>query len=455
MAVAFVKQSAEAYGLEVSSFAPSLASVVAGNCCVVTISYVPSGTSDVAVPTPTTGWSVATAPTTGDGNAYDAHAAIFYKQNAGSGTQTATFSLPAGSYIGGQISEYSGVSTTAALDVAAFNDATGSTGGSVTTATSTVADAVVVANVCVIAENPSTPPTTSYTAIGQDPGDNITYSSAYKILSATGTQSATWTWSGAGYTFHYIAVAAVFKADSGGGVDDADATPAAGTSTVSTVVGSSTAATTASAAAGVSTTSTVVGSSTAVTTASAAAGTSTTSTVVGASVKIADVSPAAGSSTVSTLTASSTAATTADNINGTCIVAAIGSSTATSDCSAAAGASSTSASGSSLATADPVAANGTSTVSTVVGDTLTGSNITPAAGTSTVSTVVGSSVAASTANASAGSASVASVGSSLATTAATPAAGLSTVSTVVGSDASAPPPTGSTTFRPQFRPRRR
>lgn len=412
MAVAFVKQSAEAYGLEVSSFAPSLASVVAGNCCVVKISYVPSGTADVAVPTPTTGWSVAVAPTTGDGNAYDSHAGIFYKQNAGSGTQTATFSLPAGSYIGGQISEYSGVSTTAALDVVAFTDSNNATTGSVTTAANTVADAVIVTNVCVNAENPSTPPTTGYTAIGQDPGDNITYSAAYKILSAEAAQSATWTWSGSGYTFHYIAVAAVFKADDSGGTTDAAITPAAGVATTSTLTGSSTAASTITPAAGVATASTMAGSSTDAASFTSASGSATTSTLASNAIVTSSFVSADGVATTSTLASNAIVSASFTDASGTATTATL-TATAT-------------------AVASFVEAQGVATTSTLIA--FGASVIDPAVGQATTSTLAATVTAAASF---------------------LPATGIATTSTLIGSDASAPPGGSPSAFRPIFRPRRR
>lgn len=403
MAVAHVQTSAEAYGLEVSSFAPSLTGVTAGNHVACAVSYVPSASTNTACPTPS-GWSVAEAPTSTFGTAYAPRAAIFYKQNAGAGTQTATFSLPAGSYIGAQIIEHSGASTTASLDVHANTIGTHASTGSVTTGASTVADSFVIATGCVEAESFSTPPTTGYTAIGYDDGNNITYSPGRKILSATGTQSATWTWSNAGgsYTGNHALVIAVFKADAGGGTSDTTATAAAGAATVSGA-GASTAAAAGTSAAGVATVS-AAGRSTAATGASAAAGVASVS-AVGAAVQTTTATAATGAATVSA-TADSVAAASASAAAGVAAVSGAGASAAVTSGAVAAGTASTGATGSSTAASSATPAAGSATVSGVGSSQAAGQTTAiPASGASTVS-AQGASVAACDAVPAAGTASV-------------------------------------------------
>lgn len=122
---------------------------------------------------------------------------------------------------------------------------------------------------------------------------------------------------------------------------------ATGTSTTSTLTGSSVAEADITSASGSSTTSTLTGSSTAVSTINAATGTSTTSTLTGSARITATISPASGSSTTSTLSASSTASSAISPASSTSTTSTLTST--------------------ALAVASFVAAAGVSITSTLIG----------------------------------------------------------------------------------------
>lgn len=146
-------------------------------------------------------------------------------------------------------------------------------------------------------------------------------------------------------------------------------TQADGTSTTSSLGGSSTAATTPTAAAGTSTAASLTGAATAATTLTAAAGASTASTVTGGSTAAATITQADGASTAATLT-------------GAGLVAGASSITA---------------------------ADGASTAGTLAGSSVAASAITPAAGAATAATFAASAVAASIVVAAAGATSAATI----------------------------------------------
>lgn len=130
-----------------------------------------------------------------------------------------------GTYFEGNVSEFSGTLTAAALDqTTTATSGASSTSVTPTTSATTQADEVVIA--CVVVNNSSATcgivdPPTGYTSIGvnQDSNNTIGYEAAYKIVSAPGAQSAA-------YTFNSVSAGsggaiATYKAAAGGatGID--------------------------------------------------------------------------------------------------------------------------------------------------------------------------------------------------------------------------------------------
>lgn len=200
----------------VASASKSITGVTAGNAvlCLAALADPTTTRNKTAVPTPSGGWSVAIAPTGPDNtNAYMPQLAVFYKLNASSGTHTADFTtLPAGSFIALDLVELSALPTSGALDVTASAISPTNTtvsSGTVTTATTTRADGIAIAMGGVGgasgASAMSSPPTTGYTSLAID---TTAYSFGYKLLSALGTQSGGFTWTGSS---DFQGVLAVFK----------------------------------------------------------------------------------------------------------------------------------------------------------------------------------------------------------------------------------------------------
>ena len=181
-----------------------------------------------------TGWHTsgytATVPTDNQGNTYTQRAT---RDNQGApgrtrvylydtvvATSSGTFTITlnnvqsSGNYINWTAVEHSGIATSSQFDVAATQlEAGSSTSTTCTTATTAQADELVVA-VIGTAHNSTNdgiadPPTTGYTSrsVYQNSATIIGHESADKIVSATGTQSATWTYNTAPSTGACSAVA--------------------------------------------------------------------------------------------------------------------------------------------------------------------------------------------------------------------------------------------------------
>lgn len=207
MAITFVQKSSQVFGDGVTSFSTSLTGVTAGNFVVVTVDKASGSDSNnpaLAMPAPDeAAWLTAIAGTgpTGTG-AYRPVNAIFYKLASAGGTETVTWSsLPGDSYIEATISEFH-CDGTWAFDTAIRTIGDSSSPASVSGISNAVATALAIAVVATDANTISSlaGPTTGYTQI--DISDNNSahncYGSGYKILSATGAQSAGWTWTGSG-----------------------------------------------------------------------------------------------------------------------------------------------------------------------------------------------------------------------------------------------------------------
>lgn len=218
-----VSASADAVG----SIAPALTGVVAGNTLALIVGATNNsiGAAARAVPTDSSGqtWLSAVAPVSVGATSGDqSQAAIYYLLNANAGTHTVTFSLPPGSqYCGYTLVEFAACS---AVDVTTSNGGTssGTTGNTGTTATTTQANDVSL--ICVttnttgagLASSAITDPPSGYTSLfaQQDTTAHTGAQHGYQELSATGTQSATWTWS-SGTQTSWQAVIATFKLSGG------------------------------------------------------------------------------------------------------------------------------------------------------------------------------------------------------------------------------------------------
>ena len=226
MTVAFVQKSAvQLFADNASSIAPSRTGTTAGNhaVCLVACSNGTTTSPATALSAPS-GWTAAeNAAGPAGGNNYKPVTGIFYKENLAGGTETATVSLPAGSYAQAIISEASGVATSSSLDVHTSKTATSGTSSDTgTTGTTAVADSIVYVvlhpedTVGSTSGLPATP-TTGYTNLDNTTSNaaHIATQFAYKILSATGTQvanSGTWTTSS-----FFMGSIAVFKGTAAGG----------------------------------------------------------------------------------------------------------------------------------------------------------------------------------------------------------------------------------------------
>jgi hypothetical protein len=137
----------------------------------------------------------------------------------GSRTMTLTYSA-SDAFCSGTYFEFSGITTSSAVDKTATNSNAGSTTpDSGTTAATTQADEVVIGVIAVPAasSNVALALPSGFTNIGkeQDANSFIGFSTDYKIVSATGTQQVAWGTMSGSYT--WTAMVATYKAAAGGG----------------------------------------------------------------------------------------------------------------------------------------------------------------------------------------------------------------------------------------------
>jgi hypothetical protein len=132
----------------------------------------------------------------------DAGVSLWYVTNTAGGACTVTVdpTQASGNYLAWSCAEFSGIATSGAIDQTAQNTAVNTaTDANVTTAATTQADELVLAVAEVAIESDidvawGAAATTGYTNIAQYPdwGGIVSISFDYKIVSATGTQSANW-----------------------------------------------------------------------------------------------------------------------------------------------------------------------------------------------------------------------------------------------------------------------
>lgn len=282
---------------------------------------------------------------------------------------------------------YTGVHQTSPTE--GFNSAQATNAGSATDASvsvTSVADncwvhAAVVANdTSITAGNTSRNNVAGTLGSGANEDNGAAKTPPGAVTMSYSGMGITTTWAIAGYAIRPLAA-------SGGSV----ITAATGTSTTSTLAGSSTAASALTGASGASTTSSLAGASSAVSALTQASGTSTTSTLTGVGGSVAAITAASGSSATSTLAGSSsasTAITAGAGASSTSVLA--GASVAAAAITQADGSSATGSLVGSAGNGSIIAgASGGSTTSTLTGSSSTVAAITPVAGSSTVSTLLG------------------------------------------------------------------
>lgn len=193
----------------------TLNGVTAGNLLIITASVVES--SGTAIPAPTN-YTAAENPagTQFVGDPGFCLVGIFFRENVGSGTHAPQLTCAGtGNYFTGCLSEWA-ITGTGNLDVHTNNGAiTGTSGNTGTTGTTTQASELVIAvincdNATSTVTALSTPASSGYTSLASEPTDS-THAAAehsYKTLAATGTQTASWTWTALAA---YNAAIATFK----------------------------------------------------------------------------------------------------------------------------------------------------------------------------------------------------------------------------------------------------
>ena len=210
----------------------TLNGVAAGNLLIAWQSIFRATSTQAAVGTPTdsvgANFSVAIAgvPAFLFSSSWDVGVGIFYKQNAESGTHTVTPEAASNDH--GTLSEFSGMSTTGALDVsiAAKTENTSHTSRTTgTTGTTAQADELICIGHSLGGFNGAvdvgyTDPVSGFTTVQKVINDasDLAMFHAYKIASATGTQSATFNWTATETTISSHAAIATFKGTAAGGV---------------------------------------------------------------------------------------------------------------------------------------------------------------------------------------------------------------------------------------------
>jgi hypothetical protein len=232
MAVAFVKKSTRAAFGGGSSAAPSLASVSAGNLVVLVVGASRGDTAATAIAAPS-GWTAAqnpAGPTIAGSPNYTPVAGIFYKLSSAGGTESATVSLPSGSYGWAQIAEFSGgpFTFTAAQSANGVFNTTATSRATGTTGANSISDAVVIAvghpeDTIGSVSALGTPATWTSIDLEATNSAEVAWSADYKILSSTGTQSATHSWTTNAY---YSGVIGIFEGPGGAAAYELTVDPA-------------------------------------------------------------------------------------------------------------------------------------------------------------------------------------------------------------------------------------
>lgn len=229
--MAFVQKTSQFFFDGVTGTTRSITGASSGSALFALVSMCsqPNPNPTAAVPDPTAGggWTRAVGPTGATTvDSYKPATAIFYKANVSSGTHTiawANGTLPTDTYGEVTIVEWDGLDTSSPLDVTSFANFNSSGGGGTTAGnTGTSAASSALGGVVFVVGNAGgagallVHPPSTYTSIDTEPNASVhlTYGSAYKAVTGSGTQTAGWTWSG---NANFQGVLAAFKNASGGG----------------------------------------------------------------------------------------------------------------------------------------------------------------------------------------------------------------------------------------------
>lgn len=206
-----------------ASVAPSLTGTAAGNLAIITCYY--SSDTQLTAPAAPAGWSTAVGPTpvtAQSGAQFHTGAVIFYKENIAGGALSATVASSGVCAMRARMTEWA-YTGTSLLDVTSNASAAapgGTSGNAGTTAATAQANELVIAVIATPQVNAGaaqaiTNPPTGYTSLDISNDSTVTAAgeTAYKEVSATGTQSAAWTWTGSG---EWMGVIASFKGAAGG-----------------------------------------------------------------------------------------------------------------------------------------------------------------------------------------------------------------------------------------------
>lgn len=220
MTQAFVQKTAKFSAAAANSVTSAGLNTTTGNQLIVTCASWRSGGATVTVTDSQGGGSWANSVSVVDGGDAGSRATIATKLGiTGAASNTATVTSSSGAsdtYFNGNLLEFSGTLSAAALDVTA-NSPHGAAGTTCTPTTGSTAqaDELVVACISVSSStanvNVNDPPS-GYTSIGvnQDSNATIGYQASYKIVSAIAAQSATWTFNAT--TVGDVGVIATYKA---------------------------------------------------------------------------------------------------------------------------------------------------------------------------------------------------------------------------------------------------
>lgn len=201
--------------------------VATGNCLILQTSYFRSTSTAAAETTPTDSngtFAVGIAATPAVWTGKDTGASIFYESNTASGTHTVT--PQANSSHVQSLVEYSGLITSSPLDQATSNKSSAdhTTLDTGTTGTTAQNDELVIIGHGLAAAGGSadvgyTDPVSGFTTVYRQPDDatSVAALQAYQVISAIGTQTATFNWTAHESDMASQAVIATFKAQAGGG----------------------------------------------------------------------------------------------------------------------------------------------------------------------------------------------------------------------------------------------
>jgi hypothetical protein len=222
MTQAFVQKTAKFTASAANSVTSAALTTTSGNHSIVTVSNWRTGAATVTVTdSKSNSYTNDQALTQGDSRATISSALNI--TGGSSHTVTATSSSGASdTYFEGNFTEFSGTLSSAALDkTGSIGHGSGTTTSTVSTGTNTTqADELVIVCIAVNSNDTTiniTDPPSGYTSIGvnQDGNATIGYEAAYKIITATGTQTATWTFDST-TSDGDAAVIATYKSATGG-----------------------------------------------------------------------------------------------------------------------------------------------------------------------------------------------------------------------------------------------